>query len=715
MASLNATFDHRRSTWIKPSPTNSVSSQSPRKVDKELQKLQKLAVVSSVWTKAGAHEDDHSNNQGLQQPPLTPSLSSSNHHRRSRSPTVSVDSATHRSSTDTAITPSPPKEDLSLLLHHDPAVSIKVPDDYRETQEPSTAALPEPSDEHDKKNVRCWVEENLTPLYNNESPVSVNERANDEKSADVASCHRQLSLQVEQARKEIERYKKEMQRQDQIMQQTINTYLEQKELESVKVRHLSNIVLKQEQLLQRAMDQLFITDAEPSLAHPSSSDIAVGDARMQLHSLRSEINDLASTKQHLEQTMVSLRGELDMSQSHMRLLMMVSTEIQNEYDTQKLQLEEKIKELKEQEDVLRNKQAEFDEQKLRMDRLAPALLSQIEEKDLLLQREQEKNRFCMETIQALRRELDHHHHPYERTVLTLKAEPSYHDEEIGPSSIVPSYLTTEGMVSSAEETNHHGRDSESRSLRHRTSTSTFGSGVTTPDSGTLYTSTPHSSIGHADDIKDIDTYPVERLSYTSSRISGPVSDRSSIPSHSRRTTNKSITAFSPRQSQIPKWSTAPLPPPTPPPNEPLPPTPPASTTSTESAISSHRAIIGCDRAFSLPKVGRSPMPSLSTPTTTKHASVDSRDRINHIGQRPKSHYTNESQSRLTKRERSSVGKDTEHLQAPPVPGHGRRRGSHKQEGTKWMDDPAGTGESARQDKHASSFSWKGMKKKWSVR
>ncbi|KAG0172423.1 hypothetical protein DFQ28_010738 [Apophysomyces sp. BC1034] len=262
--------------WLKQRPRNSSISEKPRRVDRELERIKSLGVVSKTFTP---------------EEPTTPSSTSSTGTLDQSSSITYTDTRRTSICSSNTVDTNPPQEEV-----------------------------------HHLEKTRLW-----DPPVSFEDPHARIEYLEQRHTDDLKLLN--------ETQNEIKFYKEQLLQQDQTMKHTVASYLEQKELESIKVRQLSEIIVKQDRLI-----------AELEHHHPTS----------EIHTLRQELVIMREAKQELIQMITSLRGELEMSQSQTRLMMLVSTEIQNTFDKQKANINQNVEalqqELQQKEDLLRQYQ-----------------------------------------------------------------------------------------------------------------------------------------------------------------------------------------------------------------------------------------------------------------------------------------------------------------------------------------------------------------------
>ncbi|KAI8141011.1 hypothetical protein BJV82DRAFT_620452 [Fennellomyces sp. T-0311] len=139
---------------------------------------------------------------------------------------------------------------------------------------------------------------------------------------------------------------------EQNMQQMVATYLEQKEAEADKARQLSQVVVKQEHLIEQMqshLDQLVAANANlRSCFQESSWGQTIDTTRDELTCIRTEISALTETKQSLEEAVSALRIELRASQHQVQQSLHTSRHLESECQAQRTAIEEKLETLKQQ-------------------------------------------------------------------------------------------------------------------------------------------------------------------------------------------------------------------------------------------------------------------------------------------------------------------------------------------------------------------------------
>ncbi|KAI9030109.1 hypothetical protein CLU79DRAFT_716125 [Phycomyces nitens] len=149
--------------------------------------------------------------------------------------------------------------------------------------------------------------------------------------------------------KEMMYYRQQLAAQEQTMQHTLEQCLAEKEKESQRVRQLTDLVDKQDLLIQGLEQSL---ELQPALPLQDSSEAwgpaTISESRAELRVLQSEMTTLKKTKVSLERAMGTLEGEVEMSHGQVRMMMLVSTEIQNDFDIQTRAIQDRVATLESQ-------------------------------------------------------------------------------------------------------------------------------------------------------------------------------------------------------------------------------------------------------------------------------------------------------------------------------------------------------------------------------
>ncbi|KAG2220980.1 hypothetical protein INT45_006513 [Circinella minor] len=139
---------------------------------------------------------------------------------------------------------------------------------------------------------------------------------------------------------------------EQNIQKVVTHYMEQKEVETAKTRQLSQVVIKQERLIeemQNHLDQVIAANANlRSCFQETSWGPIVAEARDELKNIHSEISALAETKYGLEETISNLQIELKDSQQQIQHSLNTTHQLESECQIQRSNIDEKLESLKKQ-------------------------------------------------------------------------------------------------------------------------------------------------------------------------------------------------------------------------------------------------------------------------------------------------------------------------------------------------------------------------------
>ncbi|KAI7889628.1 uncharacterized protein EV154DRAFT_466947 [Mucor mucedo] len=149
----------------------------------------------------------------------------------------------------------------------------------------------------------------------------------------------QSNAKLNKANEDIEFYKRQLEHNGELARQGAAAVAEDKERESLRVRQLAELIVKQDKLLGEY--EVHLDD----LTRITNESVYVGETQAEMDKLRQEVSALNKQKLMMEGSIAALRAELEMSQSQMRLMMLVSTEIQNEFDLYKEKIQTDIKRL----------------------------------------------------------------------------------------------------------------------------------------------------------------------------------------------------------------------------------------------------------------------------------------------------------------------------------------------------------------------------------
>ncbi|SAL99682.1 hypothetical protein [Absidia glauca] len=142
-----------------------------------------------------------------------------------------------------------------------------------------------------------------------------------------------LQQQLDETRKE----QIEMERST---QHTLEEWLKQKELESVKVQQLSNLIVKQDLVIHQLESSLSMALSENQLLQQNTTDDA--STQQELVALRQELATLQAHKTGYEQMIVSLCSELESSQDQTRKLTLLADTLNQQCQSQQQQIDEKL-------------------------------------------------------------------------------------------------------------------------------------------------------------------------------------------------------------------------------------------------------------------------------------------------------------------------------------------------------------------------------------
>ncbi|KAI7864825.1 hypothetical protein BDF14DRAFT_1135817 [Spinellus fusiger] len=148
---------------------------------------------------------------------------------------------------------------------------------------------------------------------------------------------------LERAEQHASDYQQQWSSREQSMQRLLEDSQRDRENESTCVRQLSDLVALQHSFIEALQQSLEIS---PTPSHETTWVPAeISNARAELKVLQAEIMTLQKTKQHLERDIVVLEGELEMSQGQVRMLLVVSEELQDDFNAQTESAKERIKTL----------------------------------------------------------------------------------------------------------------------------------------------------------------------------------------------------------------------------------------------------------------------------------------------------------------------------------------------------------------------------------
>ncbi|KAI9245188.1 hypothetical protein EDC94DRAFT_628719 [Helicostylum pulchrum] len=149
----------------------------------------------------------------------------------------------------------------------------------------------------------------------------------------------QSNARLNRANEDIEFYKRQLEQNGEVAREGMAAVVEEKEVESKRVRELAELIVKQDKLLGEYEINL------ECLTRLTNEAGYLEATEGEMKALRQELVALNTQKELMESTIVSLRAELEMCNSQMTLMMAVSTEIQNEFESFKAKIDSDIKEL----------------------------------------------------------------------------------------------------------------------------------------------------------------------------------------------------------------------------------------------------------------------------------------------------------------------------------------------------------------------------------
>ncbi|KAG2196432.1 hypothetical protein INT46_008666 [Mucor plumbeus] len=395
------------SSWLKQRTSifNNATSQSStinnttnqpvvkKVVDKELASLKKIGAVSSVWSNKFVQEDNSggttenkktptSRNYNITSPPLhplhtpsDPSLSPRRSNKVNTSPRPNADyipvTGTRQSFSNINTTqPTSPKSPLfekvrslsgTKSMNDDIQQSIDQQKQqslsgYLSKNSMSSLDLNDIEDNNRSSTVSSSTNGfSSPPLRRSIDTDRTSAKTNVDEAAvlwfqceTLKTQYAQNNARLNKATEDVEFYKRQLEQQGEISRQGIADAVEEKEKEVVRVRQLAELIVKQDKLLNEYQINLDI------LTQLTNESTYLQKTQAEMNDLRQELISFKKQKEILEGTITALRAELEMSQSQMRLMMAVSTEIQNEFDNYKNKINVEIK------DILKQKQAEHE-------------------------------------------------------------------------------------------------------------------------------------------------------------------------------------------------------------------------------------------------------------------------------------------------------------------------------------------------------------------
>ncbi|CEI87357.1 hypothetical protein RMCBS344292_01774 [Rhizopus microsporus] len=352
----NSWIKKRTSIFTNPATASSTTTNNSsvnKVVDKELARLKNIGAVSSVWSNKFVQEDSggNANRQSV----------NSNQSTSPKSPTFNV-----RARTLSGNNKELAKEISAALQQHD----NKPPASNRLT----TGSVSSFELTQDNRSSSGSVISNSSQVTVNSSASAQSSTSNASATVDLDEAaslwfqcetlktqYAQINARLNRANEDIAFYKRQLENLDASTREGLAAAAEERDKEVERVKQLAELVIKQNELL---------SEYEVSLEHlrKSATEVAAansGDgAKAEIEALRHELTGLYRQKEEMECAITALRAELEMSYSQMRLMMVVSTEIQNEFDSYKKRMDVEIKELIAEKQQEHEKEMEALEQKL---------------------------------------------------------------------------------------------------------------------------------------------------------------------------------------------------------------------------------------------------------------------------------------------------------------------------------------------------------------
>ncbi|KAI8384741.1 uncharacterized protein BYT42DRAFT_563511 [Radiomyces spectabilis] len=376
--------------------TKSSSTGKPRNVDRELQRIKSLAVVS-VLNKTFAQDNGLGEKRG---PTPSPSVSipttlckqksssslglgvgefssrnrktSTNSLQMDWSPSFSTPSrigtSTIRLKTEklrqledellrmyeTAI-----HQTTSLNSRSEPSGSVKGDvSDWVVTMQPSISSEPQ---------IGSCVQDSIPEKKEEEDEVDGsgsfqpdNIDRLQERIRTLESDYAQALGECQEAQEAAALYREQQMQLEHLTQMTVNKSMEEKELAQVKIRQLATVIFQQDELIHGLELDRDMLKAENQRLQAALKDTSFGDrmetACKELDDVKSILYELAETKESQQQRMAALWGELDASQGQTWQMVQQCQDLQAEFESQRIQIDEKISSLMRQ--LLDNKTRE---------------------------------------------------------------------------------------------------------------------------------------------------------------------------------------------------------------------------------------------------------------------------------------------------------------------------------------------------------------------
>ncbi|CEI90966.1 hypothetical protein RMCBS344292_05272 [Rhizopus microsporus] len=353
----NSWIKKRTSIFTNPATTSSTTTNNSsvnKVVDKELARLKNIGAVSSVWSNKFVQEDSggNTNRQSV----------NSNQSTSPKSPTFNI-----RARTLSGNNKELAKEiSAALQQQHD----NKPPASNRLT----TGSVSSFELNQDNRSSSGSVISNSSQVTVNSSASAQSSTSNTSATVDLDEAaslwfqcetlktqYAQINARLNRANEDIAFYKRQLENLDASTREGLAAAAEERDKEVERVKQLAELIIKQDELL---------SEYEVSLEHlrKSATEVAAANsddgAKAEIEALRHELTGLYRQKEEMECAITALRAELEMSYSQMRLMMVVSTEIQNEFDSYKKRMDVEIKELIAEKQQEHKKEMEALEQKL---------------------------------------------------------------------------------------------------------------------------------------------------------------------------------------------------------------------------------------------------------------------------------------------------------------------------------------------------------------
>lgn len=389
----NSWIKKRTSIFTNPATTSSTTTNNSsvnKVVDKELARLKNIGAVSSVWSNKFVQEDSGGSSTTEKitpsSPPLSGRLNKINMSPRPNANYIPIAGNTNRQSVNSNQSTSPKSPTFNIRAR-------TLSGNNKELAKEISAALQQQHDNKPPASNRLTTgsvssfelnQDNRSSsgsVISNSSQVTVNSSASAQSSTSNTSAtvdldeaaslwfqcetlktqYAQINARLNRANEDIAFYKRQLENLDASTREGLAAAAEERDKEVERVKQLAELIIKQDELL---------SEYEVSLEHlrKSATEVAAANsddgAKAEIEALRHELTGLYRQKEEMECAITALRAELEMSYSQMRLMMVVSTEIQNEFDSYKKRMDVEIKELIAEKQQEHKKEMEALEQKL---------------------------------------------------------------------------------------------------------------------------------------------------------------------------------------------------------------------------------------------------------------------------------------------------------------------------------------------------------------